>query len=104
MDPRNTNKMNTSPGSPGVASDHVMVNTQEQNSDKASISNNPAMTSNPLPVNLYETLLLKLVAVLQLTHQNEGTTTPAAKQTILQAVSTEDLKEVTSLIYLWADK
>jgi len=45
------------------------------------------MASNPLPVNLYESLLSKLVIVLKLTHSEEGTTTPAAKQTILQAVS-----------------
>ncbi|KAJ3572320.1 hypothetical protein NP233_g3168 [Leucocoprinus birnbaumii] len=52
------------------------------------------MPSNPLPVNLYESLLSKLVAVLQLTHQNEGTTTPAAKQAILQA--TNDFKSALS--------
>lgn len=68
-----------------VPNDHVMANTQEQMSDAPSTDS--AMSTNPLPVNLYETLLLKLVTVLQLTHQNEGTTTPAAKQTILQAVS-----------------
>jgi len=45
------------------------------------------MTSNPLPVNLYESLLSKLVIVLKLTHSEEGTTTPATKQAILQAVS-----------------
>ncbi|KAL9715663.1 hypothetical protein Ac2012v2_000106 [Leucoagaricus gongylophorus] len=45
------------------------------------------MTSNPLPVSLYENLLLKLVAVLELTHQEEGIATPAAKQTILQATN-----------------
>ena len=45
------------------------------------------MASNPLPVNLYESLLSKLVIVLKLTHSEEGITTPAAKQAILQAVS-----------------
>ncbi|KAF5356257.1 hypothetical protein D9756_004346 [Leucocoprinus leucothites] len=86
MDPRNTNKQNSQ--SP-IANDHVMGNTQEQTSLNASATGS-TMPSNPLPVNLYESLLLKLVTVLQLTHQTEGTTTPAAKQTILQA--TNDFK------------
>jgi len=46
-----------------------------------------AMAFNPLPVNLYESLLSKLVIVLKLTHSEEGITTHAAKQAILQAVS-----------------
>ncbi|KXN85593.1 hypothetical protein AN958_11088 [Leucoagaricus sp. SymC.cos] len=79
---------NLNPSSPFVGNDHVMGNSQEQASDVPSTE--PAMSSNPLPVNLYESLLSKLVTVLQLTHQNEGTTTPAAKQAILQA--TNDFK------------
>ena len=46
-----------------------------------------AMAFNSLPVNLYESLLSKLVIVLKLTHSEEGITTHAAKQAILQAVS-----------------
>ncbi|XP_006454921.1 hypothetical protein AGABI2DRAFT_114691 [Agaricus bisporus var. bisporus H97] len=45
------------------------------------------MAQNPLPVALYQNLLSKLVAVLQLTRQPEGTTTPAAKQALLQATN-----------------
>jgi len=49
-------------------------------------SANPSMTSNPLPTSLYESLLLKLVTVLELTQQSEGAVTPQAKQALLQAV------------------
>lgn len=69
--------------SPLTTTDHVMSSSQDQ-ADAPSEA--PTMSSNPLPVNLYQNLLLKLVAVLELTHQPEGTTTPAAKQSILQAV------------------
>lgn len=44
------------------------------------------MASNPLPTSLYESLLLKLVTVLELTQRPEGTVTPQAKQALLQAV------------------
>ncbi|KAG6810898.1 hypothetical protein H0H92_009890 [Tricholoma furcatifolium] len=46
--------------------------------------------TNPLPTNLYEGLLLKLVTVLELTQKSEGVTTPQAKQALLQA--TNDFK------------
>jgi hypothetical protein len=46
------------------------------------------MTSNALPTTLCESLLLKLVTVLELTQRPEGTVTPQAKQTLLQAVRT----------------
>lgn len=74
--------------SPFAPTDHVMSNTQDQAASDSAPSVAPTMSSNPLPVNLYENLLPKMVAVLQLTHQHEGTTTPAAKQAILQAVRT----------------
>ncbi|KAJ7075367.1 hypothetical protein B0H15DRAFT_866937 [Mycena belliarum] len=48
------------------------------------------MTTNPLPAALFESLLLKLVAVLELTQRPEGTVTPQAKQAVLQA--TNDFK------------
>lgn len=44
------------------------------------------MTTNPLPAALFESLLLKLVAVLELTQKPEGTVTPQAKQAVLHAV------------------
>lgn len=72
--------------SESTAGDHVRVNSQDATSSSLAL---PAMSSNPLPVDLYESLLLKLVTVLELTHQLEGTTTPAAKQKLLQAVSLE---------------
>ena len=62
------------------------------------------MTSNPLPVSLYENLLLKLVAVLELTHQEEGIATPAAKQTILQAVSVNLPVERARLLMWFLDE
>jgi hypothetical protein len=46
----------------------------------------PSITSNPLPTALYEGLLLKLAAVLELTQKSEGIATPQAKQALLQAV------------------
>jgi hypothetical protein len=67
-----------------------VINTgQEQASDAPSASTGSTMSSNPLPVNLYENLLLKLFTIMKLTHQHEGITTPGAKQTILQAVCYE---------------
>ena len=45
------------------------------------------MTSNAIPIDLYESLLLKLVSVLELTLKPEGTLTPQAKQNLLAAVS-----------------
>ncbi|KAJ7663046.1 hypothetical protein B0H17DRAFT_1092990 [Mycena rosella] len=48
------------------------------------------MTAPPLPAALFESLLLKLVAVLELTQRPEGTVTPQAKQAVLQA--TNDFK------------
>lgn len=72
--------------------DHVRANGQDATSSSLALS---AMSSNPLPVDLYENLLLKLVTVLELTHQLEGTTTPAAKQKLLQEVGLE-----LSLTYL----
>jgi hypothetical protein len=45
------------------------------------------MSSNALPTALYEGLLLKLVAVLELTQKPEGTVTPQAKQALLQATN-----------------
>jgi len=50
--------------------------------------------SNALPVGLYESLLLKLVTVLELTQTPEGTATPQAKQALLQA--TNDFKNAMS--------
>ncbi|KAJ7911039.1 hypothetical protein B0H13DRAFT_585581 [Mycena leptocephala] len=44
------------------------------------------MTS-PLPAALFESLLLKLVAVLELTQRPEGTVTPQAKQAVLHATN-----------------
>ncbi|KAF7784836.1 hypothetical protein Agabi119p4_1001 [Agaricus bisporus var. burnettii] len=65
--------------------DHVM--TTSQTGDLAALGETTTMAQNPLPVALYQNLLPKLVAVLQLTHQPEGTTTPAAKQALLQATN-----------------
>ncbi|RDB24646.1 hypothetical protein Hypma_008247 [Hypsizygus marmoreus] len=48
------------------------------------------MPANPLPTSLYESLLLKLVTILELTQKSEGIATPLAKQALLQA--TNDLK------------
>ncbi|KAJ2911477.1 hypothetical protein MD484_g8936, partial [Candolleomyces efflorescens] len=45
------------------------------------------MSSTTLPSELYESLLLKLVAVLEITRDNEGVTTPQAKQKLLQATN-----------------
>ncbi|KAF7330978.1 Mediator of RNA polymerase II transcription subunit 9 [Mycena venus] len=45
------------------------------------------MTTNPLPAALFESLLLKLVAVLELTQRPEGTVTPQAKQAVLHATN-----------------
>ena len=46
------------------------------------------MASNVLPTTLFESLLLKLVTVLELTQKPDGTATPQAKQALLQAVRT----------------
>lgn len=59
------------------------------------------MTSNALPATLYESLLVKLVTVLELTQNPGGTVTPQAKQALLHAVSDENywtgfFKELTS--------
>ncbi|GLB36717.1 hypothetical protein LshimejAT787_0310040 [Lyophyllum shimeji] len=48
------------------------------------------MSTNPLPSSLYESLLLKLVTVLELTQRPEGITTAQSKQALLQA--TNDFK------------
>ncbi|KZP26003.1 hypothetical protein FIBSPDRAFT_1041079 [Athelia psychrophila] len=48
------------------------------------------MVSNALPATLYESLLAKLVTVLELTQNPEGTVTPQAKQALLHA--TNDFK------------
>ena len=44
------------------------------------------MATNTPPISLYEDLLPKIVAVLELTQQSEGVTNPQAKQKLLQAV------------------
>ena len=44
------------------------------------------MSANVFPVSYYEDLLPKLVAVLELTQQPAGTSTPESKQRLLQAV------------------
>ena len=46
----------------------------------------PSMATNGLPISLYEDLLPKLVAVLELTQQTVGISTPQAKQKLLQTV------------------
>ncbi|KAF8816672.1 hypothetical protein BYT27DRAFT_7220537 [Phlegmacium glaucopus] len=48
------------------------------------------MATNGLPITLYEDLLPKLVAVLELTQQTVGISTPQAKQKLLQ--TTKDFK------------
>ncbi|KAG6874122.1 hypothetical protein C0995_005538 [Termitomyces sp. Mi166 len=48
------------------------------------------MSADSLPTSLYESLLLKLATVLELTQQSEGIVTPQAKQMLLQA--TNDFK------------
>lgn len=45
--------------------------------------------ANPLPTTLYQDLLIKLVAVLELTQRPEGTSTTQAKQAVIQAVRTQ---------------
>lgn len=45
------------------------------------------MSADRLPTSLYESLLFKLVTVLELTQKSEGIVTPQAKQALLQAVS-----------------
>ncbi|KAJ6473270.1 hypothetical protein C8R45DRAFT_1012832 [Mycena sanguinolenta] len=45
------------------------------------------MTTNPLPAALFESLLLKLVGVLELTQKPEGIVTPQAKQALLHATN-----------------
>jgi hypothetical protein len=47
------------------------------------------MTNNPLPAALFESLFLKLIAVLELTQRPEGIVTPQAKQAVLHAVSSQ---------------
>jgi hypothetical protein len=44
------------------------------------------MTSTIFPISLYEELLPKVVAVLELTQQTEGLTSQQAKQKLLQTV------------------
>lgn len=44
------------------------------------------MSSESLPVSLFDSLLVKLVAVLKLTQEPEGVVTTQAKQRLLQAV------------------
>ncbi|KAJ7198933.1 hypothetical protein B0H12DRAFT_1156084 [Mycena haematopus] len=50
-------------------------------------SSDASMTTNPLPVALFESLLLKLVAILELTQKSEGIVTPQAKQAVLHATN-----------------
>ncbi|KAF9466973.1 hypothetical protein BDZ94DRAFT_1250212 [Collybia nuda] len=45
------------------------------------------MSTNPLPTSLYESLLVKLVTIIQLTQSSEGTATPQSKQALLQATN-----------------
>ncbi|KAJ7250297.1 hypothetical protein C8J57DRAFT_1239274 [Mycena rebaudengoi] len=45
------------------------------------------MGTNPLPAALFESLLLRLAAVLELTQKPEGTVTPQAKQAVLYATN-----------------
>ncbi|KAF8627295.1 hypothetical protein AX17_006340 [Amanita inopinata Kibby_2008] len=45
------------------------------------------MTSNALPTELYKGLLLKLVAVLELTQREDGVVTAEARQALLQATN-----------------
>jgi hypothetical protein len=45
------------------------------------------MTSTIFPISLYEQLLPKVVAVLELTQQTEGLSSQQAKQQLLHAVS-----------------
>lgn len=44
------------------------------------------MTSTLFPISLYEELLPKVVAVLELTQQTEGLTSQQSKQKLLQTV------------------
>ena len=44
------------------------------------------MATNGLPITFYEDLLPKLIAVLELTQQTVGISTPQAKQKLLQTV------------------
>ncbi|KAJ3756859.1 hypothetical protein F5880DRAFT_1620941 [Lentinula raphanica] len=44
-------------------------------------------TTNTIPTTVYETLLLKLVTVLELTQNPDGISTPQAKQAVLQATN-----------------
>nr|GAT49893.1 predicted protein [Mycena chlorophos] len=52
------------------------------------------MTTNPLPVALFDSLLLKLITVLELIQSPEGTVTPQARQAVLNA--TNDFKSTLS--------
>ncbi|KAF8173774.1 hypothetical protein K438DRAFT_1728245 [Mycena galopus ATCC 62051] len=45
------------------------------------------MSTDTLPAALFESLLLKLVAVLELTQKPEGIVTPQAKQAVLHATN-----------------
>ncbi|KAF8972511.1 hypothetical protein BDZ97DRAFT_1649490 [Flammula alnicola] len=45
------------------------------------------MSTNVFPISLYEELLPKLVAVLELTQQDAGMSNPQAKQKLLQATN-----------------
>jgi hypothetical protein len=44
------------------------------------------MSTNTLHNSLFESLLVKLVAILELTQNPEGTVTPQAKQALVRAV------------------
>jgi len=44
------------------------------------------MSSAALPSELYESLLLKLATIIEITRDNEGVLTPQAKQKLLHAV------------------
>jgi hypothetical protein len=73
--------------------DHVTTSRPtpvEVQTEETTTTTTTTMVPNPLPIALYQTLLSKLVAVLQLTHQPEGTTTPAAKLALLQAVGRDN--------------
>ncbi|KAJ4485325.1 hypothetical protein J3R30DRAFT_3283618 [Lentinula aciculospora] len=52
------------------------------------------MTSNSIPSTAYDSILLKLVAVLELTQKPDGISTPQAKQAVLQA--TNEFKSLLS--------
>lgn len=50
------------------------------------LTKRPQNMSSSLPTDLYQSLILKLVIVLELTQKPDGFVTPQAKQALLQAV------------------